>query len=210
LFLDEFPEFPRATLEALRQPLEDGEVAISRATGAVRFPSQFTLIAAANPCPCGYLGDLKKECRCSPRQILHYQNKLSGPLLDRIDLHLNVPAVDVDKLLPHQPSLTKPETSAQIRERVVRARNRQTKRFLNTGLHTNANMKNKHLKEFCSLSSSVLALLKQAVNNYNLSARAYFRLIKISRTIADLTNSLEITENHLAEALQYRLRLTET
>jgi magnesium chelatase family protein len=210
LFLDEFPEFSRASLEALRQPLEDGEVSISRATGAVNFPARFTLIAAANPCPCGYLGDLKKECRCSPNQILHYQNKLSGPLLDRIDLHLNVPAVDIDKLLPHPNSNFKPEKSIHIRRRVVHARALQNRRFASLGFYTNAAMKNKHLKQFCPLSPPVYALLKQAVNNYNLSARAYFRLIKISRTIADLANTLHINENHLAEALQYRLRFAET
>lgn len=209
LFLDEFPEFSRASLEALRQPLEDGEVAISRATGAVKFPAQFTLIAAANPCPCGYLGDLKKACRCTPNQIRHYQNKLSGPLLDRIDLHLNVPAVDVDKLLPNQKSPVKPEKSTHIRERVVHARQIQSRRFHDSGIYVNAQMKNKHLKKFCPLSTMAYALLKQAVNNYQLSARTYFRLIKISRTIADLADEKNIGENHLAEALQYRLRLTE-
>ena len=211
LFLDEFPEFPRMTLEALRQPLEDGEVSISRATGIMKFPCQFMLVAAANPCPCGYLGDPKKECRCSPRQILHYQSKLSGPLLDRIDLHLNVPAVDVDKLLPNRNSnvTSTAEKSEQIRKRVVAARELQNKRFKNTGVHTNANMKNKHIKQFCRLNDAAYSLLKQAVNNYNLSARTYFRIIKVSRTIADLNQEEEITETHIAEALQYRLRVQQ-
>jgi len=208
LFLDEFPEFSRSTLEALRQPMEDGFVNISRVTGSVKFPAQFTLVAAANPCPCGYLGDPRKECRCTPRQILHYQSKLSGPLLDRIDLHINVPAVEIEKLIPKkQPEA---EKSASIRKRVVAARKIQTRRFAGSGIYTNAQMKNKHLKKFCRLTDGALTLLKQAVNNYNLSARTYFRLIKVSQTIADLAGEKTITEAHIAEALQYRVRIQET
>lgn len=207
LFLDEVPEFPRSVLEALRQPMEDGTVVISRASGSVKFPSQFTLVTAANPCPCGYLGDPKKECQCTPREILRYQNRLSGPLLDRIDLHVNVPPVEIEKLIPQ----TSPpqETSATIRKRVILARKIQQKRFANTGIYTNAQMKNKHLKKFCHLTNEAALLLKQAVNTYNLSARAYFRLIKISQTIADLDGEKLITENHVAEALQYRIRFRE-
>jgi len=207
LFLDEFPEFPRSVLEALRQPMEDGVVVISRAAGSVKFPAQFTLVAAANPCPCGYLGDPKKECRCTPRQILHYQSKLSGPLLDRIDLHINVPAVEIEKLIPQIKSPQ--ESSAEIRKRVVAARKIQNRRFAGRDIHTNAQMKNKHIKEFCHLTNEALILLKQAVNNYNLSARTYFRLIKVSQTIADLAGEEKITVEHIAEALQYRLRIQE-
>jgi len=208
LFLDEFPEFSRSTLEALRQPMEDGTVIISRASGSVKFPAQFTLVAAANPCPCGFLGDPKRECRCTPRQILHYQSKLSGPLLDRIDLHINVPAVEIEKLIPKEQP--KEESSATIRKRVIAARKIQTHRFAGSGIHTNAQMKNKHLKKFCHLTDKALTLLKQAVNNYNLSARTYFRLIKVSQTISDLAGEKTITEAHIAEALQYRLRIQET
>lgn len=218
LFLDEFPEFSRSTLEALRQPMEDGVVNISRAAGSVQFPAQFTLVAAANPCPCGFLGDPKNECRCSPRQILHYQSKLSGPLLDRIDLHINVPAVEVEKLMPFDKAqgkptsdnLPKPENSATIRQRVVRARDIQTTRLEKAGVHTNAQMRNKHLKKFCHLNDEAYLLLKQAVNGYHLSARTYFRLIKVSQTIADLGAEKTITQSHVAEALQYRLRFQET
>jgi len=214
LFLDEFPEFPRSVLEALRQPMEDGVVVISRAAGSVKFPAQFTLVAAANPCPCGFLGDPKKECRCSPRQILHYQSKLSGPLLDRIDLHINVPAVEVEKLIPtptarESTKQSKGEVSANILKRVISARKTQTRRFAKTGIYTNAQMKNKHIKKLCQVTPEALTLLKQAVNNYNLSARTYFRLIKVSQTIADLAGEAKITAEHIAEALQYRLRIQE-
>lgn len=214
LFLDEFPEFSRSTLEALRQPMEDGVVNITRVAGSVKFPAQFTLIAAANPCPCGFLGDPKKECRCSPRQTLHYQSKLSGPLLDRIDIHINVPAVEVDKLMPAYPSKSSSvgrsgEKSASIRNRVLKARKTQTKRFSGSSIYTNAQMKNKQIKKFCQLTDTAYILLKQAVNNYNLSARTYFRLIKVSQTIADLAGERKITEAHVAEALQYRLRIQE-
>ncbi len=211
LFLDEFPEFPRSTLEALRQPMEDGEVSISRATGSVKFPCQFTLVAAANPCPCGYLGDLKKECRCSQRQILNYQNRISGPLLDRIDLHINVPTVEIEKLIPAYSKLAvnKNYQSSEIRKRVISARQRQNKRFAKTNLHTNANMKNKHIKQFCQLTSQALNLLNQAANSYNFSARTYFRLIKVSQTIADLAGEEKISEVHIAETLQYRIRFQE-
>ena len=205
LFLDEFPEFPRSTLEALRQPLEDGKVSITRIAGSVTFPASFMLIAASNPCPCGYLGDPKKECKCTPRMIMKYQAKLSGPLMDRIDLHINVPAVDVDKLINKTRQLGS-QTSRQIGEQVINARKIQNKRFKGLKIYTNANMKNKHIAKFCDIDKGALLLLKQAVNTYNLSARTYFRLIKVSQTIADLEQSRKIMPNHVAEALQYRIR----
>lgn len=205
LFLDEFPEFPRSTLEALRQPLEDGKVSITRIAGSVTFPASFMLIAASNPCPCGYLGDPKKECKCTPRMVMKYQAKLSGPLMDRIDLHINVPAVDVDKLINKTRQLGS-QTSRQIREQVISARNIQNKRFKGLKIYTNANMKNKHIAKFCDIDKGALLLLKQAVNTYNLSARTYFRLIKVSQTICDLAGEKRIMPNHVAEALQYRIR----
>jgi magnesium chelatase family protein len=208
LFLDEFPEFPRSTLEALRQPLEDGEVTILREAGSVRFPAQFILIAAANPCPCGYLGDLKKPCRCSPRQIRKYQAKLSGPLMDRIDIHINVPAVEVDKLITK--TTHQAETSLQVRKRVRAAREIQRKRFKDIpGVFVNADMKNKHIDKLCKMKSEAILLLKQALNNYGFSARVYFKLIKVARTIADLAYEEEISAAHMAEALQYRMRNSE-
>ncbi len=209
LFLDEFPEFSRSTLEALRQPMEDGEVSITRASGSVKFPAQFMLVAASNPCPCGFLGDPKRECKCSPRQILRYQTKLSGPLMDRIDLHVNVPAVEIEKLISRKTG-NRSETSKRKRKRVIRAREIQHERFKKEkNLYTNANMKNKHIKKYCKLSSSSSILLKQAVSTYGLSARTYFRLIKVARTIADLEGNKNITPAHMAEALQYRVRIME-
>jgi len=210
LFLDEFPEFPRSTLEALRQPLEDGKVSITRIAGSVTFPASFMLIAASNPCPCGYLGDPKKECKCTPRMIMKYQAKLSGPLMDRIDLHINVPAVDIEKLIAsptsHKASRGAVANSKQIREQVIKARKIQNKRFKGLKIYTNANMKNKHIGKFCDIDKGSLLLLKQAVNTYNLSARTYFRLIKVSQTICDLAGEKRILPNHVAEALQYRIR----
>lgn len=209
LFLDEFPEFSRGTLEALRQPMEDGRVSITRIAGSITFPAGFMLIAAANPCPCGYLGDPKRECKCTPRMVMKYQGKLSGPLMDRIDLHINVPAVDVDKLITNSTSQGAVASSKQIRERIIKAREIQNKRFKGLKIYTNANMRNKHIKEFCDIDKSALVLLKQAVNTYNLSARTYFRLIKVSQTIADLEGSRRILSNHVAEALQYRIRTSD-
>jgi len=207
LFLDEFPEFSRGSLEALRQPLEDGRVTISRASGTVTFPANFILVAAANPCPCGFMGDPKHECKCSIYQINRYQKKLSGPIMDRIDLHLNVPAVDVNKLMADKNSRQR-EKSADIKKRVVAGRKIQQKRFDGIdGVFCNADMKNRHIKKFAMLSPKANLLLKQAVNKYALSTRTYFRLIKVSRTIADLEASLDIKDRHVAEALQYRIRL---
>ncbi|MDP3994794.1 MAG: YifB family Mg chelatase-like AAA ATPase, partial [bacterium] len=214
LFLDEFPEFPRGTLEALRQPMEDGRVSITRIAGSITFPASFMLIAAANPCPCGYLGDPKRECKCTPRMVMKYQGKLSGPLMDRIDLHINVPVVDIDKLIANPTSHKASRgavvaNSKQIRQGVIKAREVQNKRFKGLRIYINANMKNKHIKDFCDIDPQSLLLLKQAVNTYNLSARTYFRLIKVSQTIADLSESKKILPAHVAEALQYRIRLRE-
>ncbi len=214
LFADEFPEFPRGTLEALRQPMEDGTVSITRIAGSFSFPAKFMLIAAANPCPCGYLGDPKRECKCSPRLIMKYQAKLSGPLMDRIDLHINVPAVDVDKLMtnptsPRHGGASRGKASKEIRKKIIKAREIQNKRFKGLKIYTNASMKNKHIKDFCQIQKEAYSLLKQAVNTYGLSARTYFRLIKVSQTIADLERSREIAASHVAEALQYRIRIQE-
>lgn len=211
LFLDELPEFPRHILEALRQPLEDGEIHISRAAHSARFPASLMLVAAANPCPCGFLGDPKRACRCSPRQITRYQSRLSGPLLDRIDLHLTIPAVETEKLISlyRTGNQNQPESSHEIRKRVLAARKIQNQRFAGLGLQVNAKMKNKEIKKFCVLKPEALLILKQAVANFHLSARSYFRTIKVSRTIADLANSEEIQPEHVAEALQFRMRIDE-
>lgn len=209
LFIDEFPEVTRMSLEALRQPIEDGYVSISRASGSVTFPCQFMLVAAANPCPCGYLGDEKKECKCNIHQIMNYQKKLSGPILDRIDIHLNVPSVDVNKLMVNSEN-NQAEKSVDIRKRVIRAREIQKIRFRNVaGVYCNSDIKNKHLKDFAKLEDGANLLLKQAVNKFSLSARTYFRLIKVARTIADLDSSENIKDIHIAEALQYRIRTGE-
>lgn len=208
LFIDEFPEISRSSLEALRQPIEDGIVNISRAAGSVTFPCQFMLVAAANPCPCGFFSDPKKECRCTSHQIANYQKKLSGPIMDRIDIHLTVPSVEVNKLMGSDNKTY--EKSAEIRKRVVAAREIQKKRFEKTkGIYANADMKNKHLKEFAVLNEKASLILKMAVNKFSLSARTYFRLIKVARTIADLEGEEDILEKHVAEALQYRVRSGE-
>jgi len=208
LFLDEFPEFPRHVLEALRQPMEDGFVTISRAHGRVTFPAKFMLVAAQNPCPCGFLGDPKNQCRCMPGQIIRYQKRVSGPMLDRIDIHLNVPAVKIDKLHPEddQPLA---ETSKTMRKRVQAARDIQTKRFKyikKRAITANSDMANKDIKEFCELNNECLMLLRRAVDKLNLSARSYHKIIKLARTIADLEASKNISPSHIAEALQYRPR----
>lgn len=167
------------------------------------------LVAAANPCPCGYLGDPKKECKCNVHQIMNYQKKLSGPIMDRIDIHLNVPSVDVNKLMVGGAKNTS-EKSEVIRERVVRARKIQRERFKDIkGIYCNADMKNKHLKDLAKLDERANILLKQAVNKFSLSARTYFRLVKVARTIADLAGGENISESHIAEALQYRIRSGE-
>lgn len=203
LFMDEIPEFPRQSLEALRQPLEDRHITISRASGALTFPARFILLAAQNPCPCGFLGDKKKSCSCMPGSIAKYKRRLSGPLLDRIDIHLEVPAVEVEKLSND----IKSENSAIIRERVIQARNIQLERFrLKPGILTNSEMGSNEIKEFCAISEEGLDLLKMAISSLNLSARGYHRVLKLSRTIADLADSENIQTEHVAEALQYRSR----
>jgi len=200
LFLDEFPEFPRHVLEALRQPMEDGHITISRAAGSVKFPCRFTLIAASNPCPCGFFGDETRNCTCNPGAITRYQKRISGPILDRIDMHVSVPAVKVEKLT----SQFKAESSSIIQKRVQKARDIQLKRFKGLRITSNSEMNNKQLKTFCNLDEQSILLLKQAISKLNLSARAFHRVIKIARTIADLESSEKIKSNHVAEALQYR------
>lgn len=200
LFLDEFPEFPRQVLETLRQPLEDGIVTISRAQGTLSFPASFTLIASQNPCPCGYATDPEKECVCSAIAIERYNKKLSGPLLDRIDLHIEVPRVNFEKLS----SIQAGEDSQTIRQRVQRARNIQQERFKGSGIITNTEMTNREIKKFCALSDECLLLMKKAMQQLHLSGRTYYRILKLSRTIADLDDSTDIQSSHVAEALQYR------
>jgi magnesium chelatase family protein len=202
LFLDELPEFPRIVLEALRQPLEDGFISISRAQGRVAFPAKFMMIAAMNPCPCGFLGDPTHECKCSPVQILQYQKKISGPLLDRIDIHIEVPAVKVEKLTSDQS--TNNEKSETVKMRVQKARDRQTQRFEKTSIKSNAEMSSRDVRTFCKLDEESTNLMKMAVDKMKLSARSYYRILKLARTIADLAESEAIKQNHIAEALQYR------
>ncbi|MDO8560121.1 MAG: YifB family Mg chelatase-like AAA ATPase [bacterium] len=202
LFLDEFPEFPRAALEHLRQPLEDGVVTVARVAASVRFPARFLLVAAANPCPCGYLSDPQRPCVCSPTQVLRYRKRISGPMLDRIDLHMEVPPVQFEKLAAPQPG----ESTAAVRTRVQQARNRQTARFTAaaSGALTNAEMGLEDLKIFVRLDEATVAFLRQAVPKLQLSARGYHRALKVARTIADLAGEEAIAQHHVAEALQYR------
>ncbi len=202
LFLDELPEFSRHVLESLRQPLEDGTISISRAKDSLQFPARFILAAAMNPCPCGRLGDEREACICSASQISRYQRKISGPLLDRIDLHIEVPKVSYSQLSSQKIA----ESSSSVRARVSQAREKQKRRFLKDNILTNAEMDLKHLKKYCSLDSSCQQLIKNAVSQLNLSARSYYRIIKISRTIADLAGEENISHHHLAEAVQYRSR----
>lgn len=200
LFLDEFPEFKRSALEVMRQPLEDGEVCISRAAGKITLPSRFMLVAAMNPCPCGYLGDKSRRCVCSPVQIQRYRSRLSGPLLDRIDIHVEAPALSIDELRAAAPG----ETSAAMRERIVAAREIQKKRFAGTPLRCNAQMTSKFLREICRLSSEQGVILQRAMERLGLSARAYDRVLKVARTISDLAGTPEIETPHLLEAINYR------
>jgi magnesium chelatase family protein len=201
LFLDEFAEFQRSVLEHLRQPLESGEVLVSRVRGALRFPARFTLVAAMNPCPCGFAGDPERTCTCSPYQVVKYRQKISGPILDRIDLHVEVPRLPVSKLAESAP---RGEGSARVRERVAAARERARARLAEAGFQTNAEMDGKALERFCGLGENEQALLLRAVERLGLSARGYTRVIKIARTIADLAGSESLEAPHIAEALQYR------
>ncbi len=202
LFLDEMPEFGRSVLESLRQPMEDGVVGIVRATAHVSYPASFTLLAAVNPCPCGYLGHPKRACICSPKQIAKYRARLSGPILDRIDLHINVSVVEVEKLTGA--AGVEQINSGQIRKQVVQCRNIQQHRLESDGMYTNSQMKNKQVKRYCKLDPEGEGVMRLAVERFDLSARSYFRIIKVARTIADLADSEQILARHLAEALQYR------
>jgi magnesium chelatase family protein len=202
LFLDELPEFGTRMLEMLRQPLEDKIIAISRSSGSLTYPANFTLMAAMNPCPCGYWGDSEKECTCSMTMVSRYQKRISGPLLDRIDIHVEVPRVDYEKLSSDRLG----EPSAAVRKRVEAAREWQRARFAETSLVTNADMGPAEIRQFCQVDETAKSLLKAAMQQMHLSARAYHRVLKLGRTIADLAGSEHIQTAHIAEAIQYRPR----
>ena len=200
LFLDELPEFKKHVLEVLRQPLEDGQVTISRAAMSLAYPADFMLVAAMNPCPCGYLGDEQHPCTCTPTQIQRYRSRLSGPLLDRIDLHIEVPAVPYKDLKQSRGSVD----SATMRDNILKAREIQSNRFKDLPFLTNSQLSGKWLNEFCQLTEKEHDFLEIAVNKLGLSARSYTRILRISRTIADLAGEEKITTAHLAEAINYR------
>jgi len=189
-------------MEALRQPLEDGVVTISRAAGSITFPARFLLLTAANPCPCGFLGHPGRACSCLPGSILRYRHRLSGPLLDRIDLHVDVPPVEQKELI----TVDESESSVKIRDRVRLAREIQLHRLVDARVKTNGEMSTAEIKKYCRLTDDASDLLKQAIVKMSLSARSYFKIIKISQTIADLIGALSIQKEHIAEALQYRAR----
>ena len=200
LFLDELPEFHRDALESLRQPLEDGRVTVARARRSAVFPARVMLVAAMNPCPCGYLTDARHPCRCSPAKVQQYLGKISGPLLDRIDLHVEVPPVPLSTL----DAAPDGDSSAAIKARVLEARARQRARLAPLGLATNAQLRHRHLRKYARLSEPAVALLHAAMEQLGVSARAHDKLIKISRTIADLAGAEEVEPAHVAEAIQYR------
>jgi magnesium chelatase family protein len=200
LFLDELPEFKRNVLEVLRQPLENGVVTVSRAVASVTYPAQFVLVAAMNPCPCGYYGDTRQQCTCTPNMINRYRSRVSGPLLDRIDLHIDVPAVPYKELSNDYSG----ERSEDIRNRVIEARFIQLKRFKEDKIFANGQMKTRHIKKYCRLTEDAIGILDTAMHKLSLSARAYTRILKVSRTIADLDKSENILGRHIAEAIQYR------
>ncbi len=209
LFLDEFNEFPRSVLEALRQPVEDGVLTISRSRERVTYPCRFMLVASSNPCPCGYLGHSKKPCVCSPREVKKYRKRASGPILDRIDLHVEVPEVDIEKFAENQKSSLTSEPSSAIRERIAIVRQKQATRFEGEPIFTNGEMKNSHIKKYAKLTREAELILTRAGLQYQLSARSYMKLIKISRTIADLADVEQIERVHALEALQYRPKVYE-
>ncbi len=200
LFLDELPEFNKNVLEVLRQPLEDGMVTISRVQSSLTFPAQFMLAAAMNPCPCGYYTDPSRECTCTPHQIQKYLSKISGPLLDRIDLHIEVPALKWKEISDNEPA----EPSSAIRDRISRAREIQRRRFTDDGIHSNAQMTSLQLRKYCPLDDASQSLLKSAMEKFGLSARAYDRILKVSRTIADLDGEENLKPAYVAESIQYR------
>lgn len=202
LFLDEFPEFGHSLLETLRQPLEDKVITISRAQGTITFPANFMLVGAMNPCPCGYYGDPFKQCTCSPSLVSRYQRRLSGPLIDRVDIFVEVPHIDYEKLTSEKPG----EKSEKVRERVSAARSRQIQRFDGTRLSSNSEMTPAEVRDFCQVEESAQGLLKMAMKQLYLSARGFHRILKLARTIADLENAEIIKAPHLAEAIQYRPR----
>ncbi|BCX13630.1 MAG: ATP-dependent protease [Candidatus Dojkabacteria bacterium] len=204
LFLDEFPEFSSKALEALRQPLEDKVVTISRASGSLSFPANFILVAAMNPCKCGFRGDPNKKCTCTQREVQLYQKKISGPILDRIDLLVHVNKVEHQKLIENSQNQ---ESSSQVRKRVETARKIQKERFINQNLYTNSDMGQKQLEKFINLPDSSKSLLKLAVDRLNLSARSYTRILKVARTIADLEGSFDVLDDHISEALSFRVDL---
>lgn len=203
LFLDEFGEFPGNVLENLRQPLEDGIISVARAKGSLQFPASFILVAAMNPCPCGNATDPDRLCSCTPAQTERYKRKISGPIMDRIDLHVEVPRLEFEKI---ESASTPSESSRSIRERVEKARKRQAERFGDLPLVTNSEMGSRHLAQFCPLDAESKNLLRQAVDSYRLSVRAYHRLIKIARTIADIEGEEQIVPRHISEAIQYRFK----
>jgi magnesium chelatase family protein len=203
LFLDELPEFPRNVLEVMRQPLEDGTVCIARASMSLTFPARFMLAAAMNPCPCGFFNDRSRECHCTPAMIQRYMQKISGPLMDRIDIHIDVPAVNYKEMRAG----VEPEGSSQIRARVERAREIQLKRFATITKHrvySNAQMTARQIRIFCELSDDCERLLERAMTKQGLTARAHDRILKVARTVADLECSQVIESKHIAEAIQYR------
>ena len=201
LFLDELPEFRRQTLEVLRQPLEDGQVTISRAAGTLTFPSKVLLVGSLNPCPCGYFADPLRDCSCSPRQVEQYRQKISGPLLDRIDLHVEVPLIDFKQLS----SPERAENSASVRGRVEKCRAWQEDRFKGVaGVRVNSDMRPRQVRQYCELDRESSNLMEQAMEQLNFSARAYDRILKVARTVADLDDSEVLRTTHLLEAIQYR------
>jgi len=207
LFLDELPEFRRDAIESLRQPLESGEVHIARARGTLKIPARFTLVAAMNPCPCGYFGDTVKECRCGPYDILRYRKKISGPLLDRIDLHIEVPRVSAESLLNKDGNARESELAGNLRRRIRAAREMQEKRFVNTGApRHNSQMSAKEIEKYAILREDAETFLAHILKKSLLTARGYFRMLKVARTIADMESEERITHPHLAEAFQYRVR----